>query len=347
MGGRQSVQVRSHQVARSDFFDRHAAADRQRLAAYRPRLFIHPYRRHRALSADARPRSVLSDGMGRQRAADRAPGAELLRRALRSVTAIRPEFPAAAGAAEAADLDLASQLCRALPPADEGRRAGVRAPVAVSWLVGRLVDDLRDDRQAIAARIADRLSAPARPGPRLPAPSTHAVGRGFPHGCGPGRARRSRARRRVSPSPVRSSRRGRRRDRDDASRAAAGVRGPGGASRRRALQTPVRQRRADAAVSRARAGESPRARRPRKRQRHRDDLHLRRHHRRHVVARAVAAGSRGDSAERHAAQRSRGATPDGSRRTQPPRSRRTTRSRASRSTRRARKWWSCCARADR
>ena len=138
------------------FLDRHAAADGQRLAAHRPRVLIHTHRRHRALSADARPGSVLSDGMGRQRAADRAPRAELLRRALRSVAAVRPEFPASAGAAEAANLDLASQLRRALPPADEGRRAGVRTPMALPWLVGRLVDDLRDDRQAIAARIADR-----------------------------------------------------------------------------------------------------------------------------------------------------------------------------------------------
>ena len=41
------------------------------------------------------------------------------------------------------------------------------------------------------------------------------------------------------------------------------------------------------------------ARRSRKGQRHRDDLHLRRHHRRDVVARAEAAGARDRAAERH------------------------------------------------
>ena len=48
---------------------------------------------------------------------------------------------------QAADLDLAAELRRAVRPADEGRRESVRTPLALSWLVGRLVDDLRDDRQ--------------------------------------------------------------------------------------------------------------------------------------------------------------------------------------------------------
>ena len=38
-----------------------------------------------------------------------------------------PNFPAAAGAAKAANLGLAPQLRRAVPPADQRRRAGVRA----------------------------------------------------------------------------------------------------------------------------------------------------------------------------------------------------------------------------
>ena len=44
------------------------------------------------------------------------------------------------------------ELHRAVRTADRGRRKGVRAPVAVSRPVGRLGDDLRDDRQARAAR---------------------------------------------------------------------------------------------------------------------------------------------------------------------------------------------------
>ena len=75
--------------------DRYAAADGQRLAARRPCVLVHAHRCHRAVSADARQGGVLSDGVGRQRTADRAARAELLRRALRSVAAVRPGVPAA------------------------------------------------------------------------------------------------------------------------------------------------------------------------------------------------------------------------------------------------------------
>ena len=56
----------------------------------------------------------------------------------------------------------------------------------------------------------------------------------------------------------------------------------------------------DAAVWRARAGEGACACRSGKGQRHRDDLHVRRHDRRDVVARAEAAGARDRAAKRHA-----------------------------------------------
>ena len=74
---------------------------------------------------------------------------------------------------------------------------------------------------------------------------------------------------------------GQRRDRDDAAGAAAGVRRARGASRRRALSAAVRQRRSITPLFGARVpvhGAS--ARRSREGQRHRDDLHVRRHHRR-------------------------------------------------------------------
>ncbi len=45
-------------------FDRHAAADRQRIAPRRSRVFVHPHRSDRALPAHARQGRVLSDGMG-------------------------------------------------------------------------------------------------------------------------------------------------------------------------------------------------------------------------------------------------------------------------------------------
>ena len=231
-------------AARRGLLDRHAAADGERLAARRPRLLLHPHRHHRALPAHARQGGVLSDGVGRQRPADRAPRAELLRRALRSVAAVRPVVRAAREAGEAADLGVAAELHRAVHQADGRGREGVRAPVAISRPVGRLVDDLRDHRPAGAARVADHVPAPARSGAGLSARSADAVGRGLPHRGGAGGARRSRAARRLSPRS--SSRKPdggrRRRDRDHAAGAAAGVRGARRASGRRALQAALRHR---------------------------------------------------------------------------------------------------------
>src|SRR5262245_49069184 len=100
--------------------------------------------------------------MGRQRPADRAPRAELLRRPLRSIAAVRSGVPAAARAAQAADLRLAPELHRAVRAADRRRRESVRAVVALSRAVGRLVDDLRDDREAGAAGVAIELPPAAR-----------------------------------------------------------------------------------------------------------------------------------------------------------------------------------------
>ena len=54
----------------------------------------------------------------------------------------------------------------------------------------------------------------------------------------------------------------------------------------------------DAALRRRGAGRRPRAGRPREGLGHRDDLHLRRHHRRHVVARTVPADARPDRTRR-------------------------------------------------
>ena len=114
VGGERRLPLRSHAAARRGLFHRHAAADGQRIAARRPRVLVHPHRRHRAVSAHARQGRVLPDGMGRQRPADRAPRAELLRRALRSVAAVRSVVRAAGQAGEAADLGLAPEFHRAL-----------------------------------------------------------------------------------------------------------------------------------------------------------------------------------------------------------------------------------------
>ena len=76
----------------------------------------------RALPADARQVGVLPDGLGRQRPAHRAPGAELLRRALRPVAAVRPRLhPAGEARPQAAGPDQAPQLRRALRGARPAR----------------------------------------------------------------------------------------------------------------------------------------------------------------------------------------------------------------------------------
>ena len=67
---------------------------RRREPAHRPRLQLHAHRREGALRAHARQDRLLPDGLGRQRPADRAPRAELLRRALRPVAAVRPRLHA-------------------------------------------------------------------------------------------------------------------------------------------------------------------------------------------------------------------------------------------------------------
>ena len=100
-----------------------------------------------------------------------------------------------------------------------------------------------------------------------------------------------------------------RRDRDDAAGADSRLRRARRASRRRAVPAAVRAGGGHAAVRRARAGAGASAGRSREGQRHRDDLHLRRHHRRDLVARAGPAGARGDSAGRHAAAGAPGAAP--------------------------------------
>ncbi len=70
-------------------FDRHPAADSQRLTAHGARVQLHPHRHDRPLPAHARQAGLLPDGLGRQRSADRATRPELLRRALRSARALR------------------------------------------------------------------------------------------------------------------------------------------------------------------------------------------------------------------------------------------------------------------
>src|SRR5262245_66017243 len=117
--------------------------------------------------------------MGRQRPADRAPGAELLRRAVRSDAAVRSGLPAAGRASQTTRLDFAAELRRALREADGRGRKGVRTAVEVPGTLGRLVDDLRDDRQARAADLAAGVPARARARAGVPGRSADALGRRF------------------------------------------------------------------------------------------------------------------------------------------------------------------------
>ena len=135
------------------------------------------------------------------------------------------------------------------------------------------------------------------------------------------------------------------RHRDHASRADPGVRGARGASGRPAIQAAVRDRRDHAAVRREGADQGARAGRSRKGQRHRDDLHLRRYHRRDVVARAEAAGARDRAAQRHARTGDVGTARLGIGRRRRARRPPTISWRGSPPRRRRRRSSSCCARA--
>ena len=182
--------------------------------------------------------------------------------------------------------------------------------MAASRAVGRLVDDLRDDRPARAADLAAVVPAAARTRRR---PTSSRRRRSGTWISGP-RSRRRSSRIASSPGRITASAFARpdarrlRRDRHDASGADSCVRRARRASRRRAVQAAVRNRRHHAAVRRARAGEGARARRSREGIRRRDDLHVRRRHRRGLVARARAAGPRGHPAERRASAGRHGAS---------------------------------------
>ena len=146
--------------------------------------------------ADARARGLLPDGLGRQRPADRAPRAEPLRRALRPLGGLRPRLRAArpASAPEREPVaGLAPELRRALPAPDRERRAGLRGAVAQARAVGRLVDDLHDDRRARAAHLPALVPRPAGARRGLPARGADAVGRRLPDRGRAGRARGPRA----------------------------------------------------------------------------------------------------------------------------------------------------------
>ena len=216
LGARGGLPLRPSCARRADLRDRHAAAHGERVAARRSRLLLHAHRHGRALPAHARHGGLLSDGLGRQRPADRASRAEPLRRALRPLRRLRPRVrsdhrlrrrcPRAVRARAGAGV--APELRRALPAADRERRAGVRGAVARARPVGRLVDDVHDDRDARPARLAGLLPRAARARGGLPARGAHPLGRRLPDRGGAGRARGPRAPRGDAQAALRRSGRG-------------------------------------------------------------------------------------------------------------------------------------------
>ena len=170
------LRLRPHPAARERLLDRHPAAHGERLAARRPRLLLHPHRPHRAVPADARQGGLLPDGLGRQRPADRAPGAELLRRPLRPVAALPGRLhPAREARRQAPGPDQPAQLRRAVRAAGRAGRAGLRVAVAHPRPLGRLVrsttrPSARRRRRSASARSC-ATSPAARPTCRRRRPS--------------------------------------------------------------------------------------------------------------------------------------------------------------------------------
>ena len=215
--------------------------------------------------------------------ADRAPRAELLRRALRSaprrttrtscrrrsrgkdaIPISRPNF-----------LELCAQLVAQDEQAFEELWRAARS-------VGRLDAHLHDDRaRRRAARASARSCATSRAARRT---------RPTRRRCGTSTIRTAVAQAELEDREMAGAyhalrvpprrRRGRRADRHDAARAARRVRRGRRASRRRALPAAVRHRGRHAAVRRAGSRRRAPSRRSREGHRHRDDLHVRRHHRR-------------------------------------------------------------------
>ena len=299
LGCRRHLPVRSHEGPRPDLLDRHATAHREWLAPHGLGVRLRPDRHDRPLPPNAGRRGLLPDGLGRQRARDGASRPELLRRALRPDAAVRSRLRSAREAGQASNPDRSSELRGALRRARGGGRAEVRRAVALPRPLRRLGDDVHDDRRALPARVAARVPAQPRARRGVPSRSADALGRRRPH-CGrAGRARGPRAGGGVPRDRVPRRRwRCRHRDRDHPSRADPGVRRAGRPPRGRSLPSPVRHRRDHAVVRREGPGARARAGRSREGLGHRDDLHLRRHDRRRLVARAAAPDAQRDGARR-------------------------------------------------
>ena len=181
---------RSRRRPRAGLQHRHPAADGLGLAARGPRLLLHPHRPRRPLPADAGQARLLPDRVGRQRPADRAPRAELLRRALRPERRVRPGLHAAGQARpQVPGGDQPPQLRRPVPRADEPRRAGLRGHVAPGRAERGLVEPLHDHLRRLPGRRAEGVPAQRAARRGVPVGGPDAVGRDLPDRGRAGRAR--------------------------------------------------------------------------------------------------------------------------------------------------------------
>ena len=207
------------------------------------------------------------------------------------------------------------ELCLQLTESDE---QAFEAAVAHARTVGRLVDDLHDDRPARAAHLPALVPGPARARRRLPARGADAVGRRLPDRRRAGRARGPRAPRGDAPRALRPDRRRRRRERAQALiettrpeliPACVALLAHPDDERHRELVgsevlTPLFGTRVPVMTHplvEPREGHGPG-----------DGLHVRRPHRRDVVARAGAAGALGARSRRSPARGAVGRRPAGS-----------------------------------
>ena len=206
MGGRRYLPVRPLAAARGGLRDRHPAAHGERQPAHRARVLVHPHRPDRTLPADARQDRLLPDGVGRQRAADRAPCGELLRGPLRPLAALSTRgfdvdaLERTPGALVAVSRPNFIGLCERLTAEDERAYEDVfrRTGLSVDWTQTYTTIDERSRRASQRAFV--RLLASR---PRVPGRGADDVGHRLPDRGGAGRDRGSRDRRRVPPHPVR------------------------------------------------------------------------------------------------------------------------------------------------
>ena len=156
LAGREHLRVRPAGQPGGGVQHRHPATHGLRLTACGARVLLHPHRPDRPLPADDRQARLLPDRLGRQRAAHRAPGAELLRSPLRPDRGVRPWVHSPAEPDPKNPLRISRpnfvELCHELTHIDEKvfedlwRRVGL----SVDW--STLYTTISDDSIAVAQR---------------------------------------------------------------------------------------------------------------------------------------------------------------------------------------------------